>query len=241
MRSLLLTLITACIALPTAHAQEAAGETKGPSRGVRFVCAAIAKGTPEVLKIRAKTSLAEVPLSVRSPGDYFQTGEDGAIALGMETGDKDRPLRPLALAKMPDGMTRATAILFPCDPQPDGTCYRVLLVDDASLKGGDVYLLNTLRDRCAMKLDGETVMLESGKPRIHRTKGSAEVHNAPVSISVEKKDPATGKPTWDLISASTWRLMPTRVEICVIYLNQEYQRPALKGLTIYMDQAQAAP
>jgi hypothetical protein len=27
--------------------------------------------------------------------------------------------------------------------------------------------------------------------------------------------------------------MPTRIEVCLIYLNAEYQRPALKGLTFF--------
>jgi hypothetical protein len=27
--------------------------------------------------------------------------------------------------------------------------------------------------------------------------------------------------------------MPTRIEVCIIYLNPEYQRPALKGLTFF--------
>jgi hypothetical protein len=234
--------LSGCVFLSVASAQENPGDKeKKVSHGIRFVCAAIAKDTPETLKLMSKKGLVDVPLSTRSPGALFSVPAEGGVALGLETGDKEHPFTALALARMPEGMTRATAILFPREKQADGTCYRVLLIDDKDLKGGDVYFLNTLQQRCAVRLDDEEFFLSSGKPLIHHTKGARETHNSPVAISVERPEPVAGKKEWELITASTWNLMPSRIEVCVIYMNQEYKRPALKGLTFFSKTDEAMP
>lgn len=226
-------VLAGCITLLASSAQDAGNEKeKHVTRGVRFVCAAIADGTPETLKLVSKKGMADVPLSVRSPGSLFSIPADGIIRLGLETANKEQPFTPLAIATMPDGATCATAILFPAKNPTDGTCYRMLLIDDKSLSGGDVYFLNTLKQRCSVRLDGKEFILTGGKPTIHHTDRNKEAYNAPVAISVEHCDKSTA-PGWNLITASTWRLMPTRIEVCLIYLNAEYQRPALKGLTFF--------
>ena len=216
-----------------ASAQETGNlKDKQVTRGVRFVCVGIAKGTPEILQLVSKKGLMDVPLSVRSPGSLFAIPTDGVIRLGVKTENKEHPFTTLAIATMPDGASHATAILFPAENPTDGTCYRMLLIDDKSLTGGDVYFINTLKQRCSVRLDDKQFMLTSGKPIIHHSGRNQEAFNAPVAISVERsiKSAASG---WDLITASTWRLLPTRIEVCLIYLNSDYQRPALKGLTFF--------
>jgi hypothetical protein len=226
-------VMTGFISVVGASAQETGHDkNKKVTRGVRFVCAAIAKDTPETLKLVSKEGLADVPLSVRSPGSLFSIPADGMIRLGVKTGNKEQPFTTLATATMPDGATRATAILFPARDPSDETHYRMVLIDDKSLKGGDVYFLNTLKQRCSVRLEGKELILPSGKPTIHHTGRNQEAYNAPVAISVERSDSSAAK-GWNLITASTWRLMPTRIEVCIIYLNPEYQRPALKGVTFF--------
>lgn len=222
--------------LGESSAQRSSREAREPSRGVRFVCAAIAANTPDLLKFASGDALIEVQLSTRSPGPLFPVGEDGLIQLGVETGNDTNPFRPLARSRMPEGMRRAIAILLPREERPDGTCYDVLLIDENKIGGGDVYFLNTLPHRCIVKLDDNTLHLESGNSLIHRTRGRQQTHNSSVAIGVERILPESGDSSWDMISASTWRLMPTRAEICIIYLNHEYQRPALKGLTLFIEQ-----
>jgi hypothetical protein len=226
-------VLSGCMTVCATSAQDAWNEKdQEVKRGVRFVCAAIAKDTPETLQLASKKGWKDVPLSVRSPGSLFSIPADGVIRLGLKTQDKEHPFTTLAVATMPDGATHATAILFPTNNLTDGTCYRMLLIDDKSLTGGDVYFLNTLKQRCSVRLDGKEFILTSGKPTIHHTGRNNEAANAPVAISVERSDKSAA-PGWDLITASTWRLIPTRIEVCLIYLNAEYQRPALKGLTFF--------
>lgn len=226
-------LLTA--SLTESPAQGTSREAREPSRGVRFVCAAIAPGTPDLIKIATTDGYVDVPLGTRSPGRFFPVGEDGLILLGLETGNETNPFRPLARARMPENVRRAIAILFPREERPDGTCYNVLLIDENEIRGGDVFLLNMLEERCVVKLDDTTLYLESGKPRIHRSRGGREPHNLPVAIGVERNPPESGESSWEMITASTWRLMPTRAEVCIIYPNHEYQRPALKGLTLFIE------
>lgn len=216
-----------------ASAQETGNlKDKQVTRGVRFVCVGIAKGTPEILQLVSKKGLMDVPLSVRSPGSLFAIPTDGVIRLGVKTKNKEHPFTTLAIATMPDGATHATAILFPAENPTDGTRYRMLLIDDKALTGGDVYFINTLKQRCSVRLDDKQFILTGGKPIIHHTGRNEQAFNASVAISVERSNKSAA-PGWDLITASTWRLMPTRNEVCVIYPDSEYQRPALKGLTFF--------
>jgi hypothetical protein len=221
------------LTVAVASAQETGNlKDKQVTRGVRFVCAGIAKGTPEILQLVSKKGLMDVPLSVRSPGSLFAIPTDGVIRLGLKTENKEHPFTSLAVATMPNGATHATAILFPAENATDGTRYRMLLIDDKSLTGGDVYFINTLKQRCSVRLDDKQFILTSGKPIIHHTGRNEEAFNASVAISVEHSEKSAA-PGWDLITASTWRLMPTRIEVCLIYLNSQYQRPALMGLTFF--------
>jgi hypothetical protein len=226
-------ILAGFLTLVVASAQETRNiKDKKVTRGVRFVCAAIAEGTPEILQLVSKKGLMDVPLSVRSPGSLFAIPTDGVIRLGLKTENKEHPFTTLAIATMPDGATHATAILLPVENPPDGTRYRMILIDDKSITGGDVYFLNTLKQRCLVRLDDKQFILTGGKPIIHHTDRNKEAFNASVAIKVERSEKSEA-PGWNLITASTWRLMPTRIEVCLIYLNSDYQRPALKGLTFF--------
>lgn len=210
-----------------------ASEEDEVARGVRFVCAEIAKDTPETLQLLTSKGMASVPLSVRSPGAMFHVPADGVVRLGLKSGKEDSFIT-YAVATIPDGVISATAILFPLNHKRADISYRILFVDDASVTGGDVYFLNTLDRRCAVRLDSTELILLSGQPMIYRSKRNKESYNAVMAISVEQDSPELGK-KWELITASTWRLMPTRIEICIIYMNHLYQRPTIKGLTFFPD------
>lgn len=204
---------------------------KDEKRGVRFVCTEIAPGTPETLKLLGKGGVKDVPLNTRAPGDLFTIPPDGEILLGLESGDPEKPITPLALGKVPEGMTRATALLISRPKQPDETRYHLFIIDDGNLKGGSVYFLNLCKSECLAKLDDKQISLVPGKPVIFQPTDLVEGRNSPVAIVVETNE--DGAKEWRPLLSSTWRLRPTRIEICVVYWNEEYGRPSIKGLTLF--------
>lgn len=202
------------------------------------MCAAIAPQTPTTLKFAGKNELVDVTLSIRSPGELMKVPDDGTIVLGVPTNDPDRPLQPLATAKLPESSKSATVLLIPTPKQADGICYRSLIIGDDVISGGDVYLLSLLDSRCAFRMEGKDLHLSKDKPQIYHPSDLEQPRNIPMSVSVELPN-AKGAKEWKLLTAATWRLMKTRVEVCVVYWNTAQDRPALKGITLYPDSTQA--
>lgn len=215
-----------------ADAQDASASGKERVRGVRFVCTSIAPQTPETLKLAGRKGLVDVPLGVRAPGESFELPADGVISLGQESKDPQRPVVPLATGKLPEGVHEATALLIPIAKKPDGCCYHMILIADGQLKGGDAYFLNLLDRKCAVRLDGKDLMIQRGRPQVFHPDSLGGARNLSVAISIE--NPEKG---WDLLTASTWRMRSTRIELCIIYWDTRYERPALKGLTLYPEDA----
>ncbi|MCP5538480.1 MAG: hypothetical protein H7A51_19900 [Akkermansiaceae bacterium] len=228
-------LILAVAALPGSgfsQTPETGGDAKKEvKKQVRFVCTGIAEGTPETLKLLGRSGLQDVALSTRSPGELHAVPADGVIRLGLDSGDPEKPVNPLALGKLPENVNRATALLVARPEKPDGTKYALLLIDDSKLKGGSVYFLNMTKGRAVVKLDGEQLDLPLGKPVIFRPKEVTKGRNSPIAIMVETYD--DGKKGWRPLMSSTWRLRSTRIEVCIVYWNEEYKRPSIKGLTLF--------
>lgn len=198
---------------------------------VRFVCTEIAPDTPDTLFLLGRDGIEEVPLSTRSPGDLFEIPAHGEIRLGLKSGNPENPIIPLAVGRMPEGTTRATAMLVNRPAQADGTRYKLLLINDSELEGGSVYFLNMTRLRSAAKLDGEPLILPPGEPVIYQPEGLENARNSPIAVMVETYD--DGKSTWRPLMSSTWRLRKSRIEVCIVYWNEKYQRPSIKGLTLF--------
>lgn len=240
LRSIIGICLTGALSLPFASAQDLVHPGKPhTARGVRFVCAAIAPETPTTLKLASKNELVDVSLSIRSPGELMKIPDDGSIILGIPTNDPDRPLQPLATAKLPDSSKSATVLLIPTPKQADGICYRSLIIGDDVVRGGDVYLLSLLDSRCAFRMEGKDLLLSKDKPQIYHPSNLEQPRNIPMSVSVELPN-AKGAKEWKLLTASTWRLIKTRVEVCVVYWNASQDRPALKGITLFPEDVQTA-
>ena len=221
-------LVLAVAALPGVGFSQTPKTVK---KQVRFVCTEIAPETPETLKLLGEDGVQDVPLSTRSPGELFEVPQNGVIRLGLGSADPEKPITPLALGKLPDGTTRATALLVSRPVKPDGTKYELLLINDAELNGGSVYFLNMTIGRSVVKLDGKQLALPPGKPVIYQPKNLANARNSPIAVMVETYD--DGKSAWRPLMSSTWRLRKTRIEICIVYWNEEYERPSIKGLTLF--------
>lgn len=213
-----------------------AQENKKESSGVRFVCSAIAPQTPEKLKLVGAKGVIDVTLGVRAPGDLFPLPADRSIVLGIPSNDPAHPVKALAIGKLPENVTSATALLIPIPTKPDGTRYHMLLISDNEARGGDAYFINLLEQRCAVSLDGEKLMLKRGQPQTFHPKDLQDGKNVTIAVSVEQPD-ADESSRWKLLTASTWRLRKSRIELCVIYWDTAYDRPALKGITLYPDPA----
>ncbi len=225
-------LALALTALPSVTwSQEPESPEKPAKKGIRFICTEIAPDTSETLKLLGKKGIQDVELSSRMPGDLFEIPAEGTILLGQESGDPEKPITPLAIGKLPEGTKRATALLIPAKDRPDGTKYEIFLINDDALKGGSAYFLNLTPNMCMAKLDGEVLKLKKEVPVIFQPSNLSEARNSPIAILVETRE--EGKQGWRPLMSSTWRLRPTRIEVCIVYWNDQIGRPAIKGLTLF--------
>lgn len=208
-------------------AQDAAEEKKKASRGVRFTCMAIAPGTPEILKIKTRRGIEDLSLSIRFASERLPLEPGGAIVIGTPSTDpKKEGINPLVLGNLPEGMTNAIAMLVPKPKAADGLCYNMVFVDEADIRGGDILFMNATKHPAQAKVDDAPLQLESGKPLFFHPSGLTAARNARVEIAVQYEN------KWQIITGSTWRLIPTRTEVCVVYWNVERNQPALKGITL---------
>lgn len=201
------------------------------NKGVRFICMEIAKGTPDSISLVGKRDFQDVTLSTRSPGRLFAVPPTGSIALGIETGDPENPLIPIALGQMPPNVARGTALLIPRSPKPDGMKYEMFIIPDDKLVGGSAYFLNLTRSICVAKLDEQILKMTPGEPVVYQPKDLDQSRNSSVAIVIETKEGE--QRNWRPLMSSTWRLRPTRIEVCIVYWNEAYKRPSIKGFTLF--------
>lgn len=222
-------LVLALAMLPgTALAQKS---EKAQKRGIRFICTAIAEDSSEILKLLGKDGIQDVELNTRAPGTLFEIASEGVILLGEETGDPEKPIKALAKGKMPAKASRATALLIPVKEQEDGTKYEMFVIADGGLKGGSAYFLNLTQNTCIARIDGKDLKMNPGKPVIFQPENLSEARNSRIAIMVETRE--DDKTNWRPLMSSTWRLRSTRIELCIVYWNDEINRPAIKGLTLF--------
>lgn len=218
--------------------------SKARRSGIRFVCTALPEGSPSELELILDSEgekTVMVPLYRRKPGDYLPLPQGSEIKLGLTNGDSGFVVH--AVGKKPSAARKLLAILVPNSSKsekPATPGFRMHVIDESEFRLGDFYFINLTPLEFAVKFDGTQFKIGKYGRKRHEPAKLNEPRNSPVLIAFRPPE-ATSQTDWLPITRSTWRLRPTRKEICIFYWDEQSRRPAIKGLTIFEDTPAPAP
>lgn len=212
------------------------GNASEPRAGIRFVCTSLPDHAPEelALLLDAKTKkTVKVPLFRRKPGDYLPLPVGGEIRLGQLPDADHTPFKTFALAKKPVGSRRLLGILVPASPKATTKGkppFHLQVIDESAFSLGDFYFINLTPLEIGIRFDGTQFKIKPNGRKHYEPRQLNEARNSPVIVSFRSLTPPS---KWQPLTRSTWRLRPTRKEICLFYWDELHQRPAMRGLTVF--------
>lgn len=208
-------------------------EPKEPRGRLAWIVAvALPEGLENPVKMRSGKDITEVILSKRSVGDPVRIPEDGFVRMVREVSNPEDPDKPLivilAEARIPDTVDKALVILVPVKPKEGSSLLFASKVQDlAAFRGGETLYLNLSPRDILVQLGGEKIPLRKGDVKVTKAERSDNPVNKAISYSFY--DPAKEK--WELLSASTVAVYPTRREICIFSWDPNFDRLDYHGIT----------
>jgi hypothetical protein len=218
--------------LPVFAQNEETGEARqAKGRVAWFVYTSLPQGLENPVTVLSGKDLSEVTLSKRSPSNPVKIPADGIIRIVRKVENPKDPGKStyltLAQAGIPEGMGKALIILMPVQNNPDGLLFQTRIQDLATFKGGDCLYLNMTKLKVGVELGKSGMEINPGESKIQSVPGLSEPVNMPIRYSYF--DPVSKQ--WDMLSASTVAVYPTRRDICIFSWDPNYNRVDYHGIT----------
>lgn len=223
--------------LPFSSAQEPAQETDGrqnkeDGRLAWVTAVAYPDDLANPAKIMTGKDITEVTISKRSVGDPVRIGPDGVVRMIREIANEKDPGKPvietLAQAAIPATVGKALVILVPTVPKQGSTLlFNTHVQDLAGFQGGETLYLNLSPKNMVVELGEQKTPLRKGAVVVAK----AERGNKPVNKRIIYRAYNPLNQTWDLVSASTIVVHPTRREICIFSWDPRYEQLDYHGIT----------
>lgn len=231
MRNTLLTFHFLLCAAVRLYAQEKEDPRKPTGRTAWFMYTALPAGMENPVKVMTGKDIIEVTLSKRSVSQPVRIPADGILRVVREEPDpKDASKavhRVLAQALVAEGVDKVLVILMPLAKPQGDLVFQTKVQDLAGFKGGDWLFMNLTNADIGIQLGTGRLTIKPAGLHIHNTPGLSEPISTPISYHYR----IPGKNEWELISASTIALMPTRREICLFSADPSYGRIDYHGIT----------
>ena len=227
--------IAACLPGALSAQDQAPAETE-PARGrvAWFVCTSIPDGLENPIKTMIGTEVGEVTLSKRSPSEAVKIPDDGLIRLVRQIPNPEDPAKPkyltLAQATVPEGMNKALLILVPTSQKPGEPVFKIRVQDLARFKSGDWMYLNLTALDVRVDMGKTVIPVKSGTTAMFDASSFKEPANVPIRYSFLNKEDQQ----WQMLSASTVVIYPTRREICIFSWDERFNRINYHGITLPM-------
>ena len=210
----------------------ATGEPR-PAKGrvAWLIYTSMPEGLENPVSVMTGTDILQLTLSKRSTSEPVKIPADGILRIVRKTENPENPAKPkyltLAQANIPDGVDKALIILVPVAKNPSGLLFQAKVQDLAAFTGGDYLYLNLTNMRVGVELGRTKIEIKPGETRIYDAPALAESTNVPVRYSFYH--PAEQQ--WNVLSASTVVLRPTRREICIFSWDPGFGRVDYHGIT----------
>lgn len=234
MRTLACALFALCCAVPRLLAQTGEEEGKRPPTGrlAWFVATGIPEDLENPVSVMTGKDITRVTLSRRLASEPVKIPADGVIRLVRPAPAPVEPGKPayqtLAQARIAEGVSKALVILIPPPKPESGLVFHTRVQDLAGFKGGDTLYLNLSVVDVAVRLGAEAIELKPGSVKIHHVTGLDKPTN--VAVSYHFLHPT--RKEWQLLSASTLVMHPTRREICIFSWDPRFSRVDYLGITV---------
>ncbi|MEZ7956228.1 MAG: hypothetical protein QMC23_06155 [Rubritalea sp.] len=217
------------------HAQEPEQQEEGEKKAGRlawFIATHIPKDLDTPVMVMIGTKLTEVTLSKRSPSQPVKIPKDGVIKIVKEVPNPEKPdesiLLTLAEARISEDVKKAMIILVPTGKQEGSSLiFRSKVKDLAGFRGGESLYINLSKMNVAVRLGGKDIALKPGDIKVH----SATRVKKPTNMAISYHYMHPVKKDWELISASTVVMRPTRREICIFSWDTRFKRLNYHGVT----------
>ena len=173
----------------------------------------------------------QVPLSKRRASQSVPLGGEEVVRLVRQIPKPDKPgeftISVLAQWTVPAKMREALVILIPARIPNSDIQFHAKVQDLAKYRGGDYLFLNLSPTNVAVQLGDKKIGIAPGETTIYDASSIRESTNAAVQYHFFDLT----KQKWQMISASTIVLRPTRRELCVFSWSDRYQRMSYHGIT----------
>jgi len=219
-----------CAVVPLS-AKEKEDPRKPTGRTAWFIYTALPEGVENPIKVMSGKDIIEVTLSKRSVSQPIRIPADGILRVVREDPDPEDASKivhkVLAQALIAEGVGKALIILMPLVKPQGDLVFDAKVQDLAGFKGGDWLFMNLTTTEIGIQFGATKLAIKPGRLRIHNTPGLSEPASTPISYHYL----IPGKKEWELISASTIALMPTRREICLFSADPRFGRIDYHGIT----------
>lgn len=231
MRTILAAIFFACL---TVQAQESAAPDKAaPDSGrlVWFIATGIPESVANPVKVLSGKKLSEITLSKNYVSDPVKIPEDGIVRIVREAPNPDKPgetvFVTLAQAQVAQNVGQALVILVPY-PEPKGDQVFATKVQNlADFKGGDWLFLNLTTSEIGIQFGEDKTLVKSGGVGIRSARDLKSNMDVPLAYNYRRP----GEEKWNLLTATTVVVMPTRRELCIFSPNPHNGRISYHGVT----------
>ncbi|MFM7182059.1 MAG: hypothetical protein ACKO2G_11425 [Verrucomicrobiales bacterium] len=215
-----------------AQAQTPAEPQAPRGRVAWFVCTAIPEGLENPIGYMSGADVGEVTLSKRSPSEAVKIPEDGVVRLVRKIPNPEDPAKPkfltLAQGAVPEGVNQALLILVPTSQKPGEMVFNTKVQDLARFKNGDWMYLNLTTQDVRVDMGKTVIPLKSGAMAFFDASAYKEPTNLPIRYSFLRKEDQQ----WQMLSASTIVIYPTRREMCIFSWDEQFNRISYHGITL---------
>jgi len=204
---------------------------KSGGRSAWFIYTHLPDTVKNPVKILSGQGIVEVTLSKRYASEPVRIPQDGVLRLVREEPDPDKRgetlLITIAEARIQPGVKEALVILVPL-AKPEGDRRFITKVQSLSdFRGGDWLFMNLTNAEIGIKLGGLGTVVKPGEIRIRNNRDLKGAVNMEFNYNFR----LVGETKWQLLTASTAVVMPSRREICIFSVNPRNDRISYNGVT----------
>jgi hypothetical protein len=224
--------VALCAVRPSTAQNETTDEPRKPrGRMAWFVSTSMPQGLENPVSIMSGTDVVQVTLSKRAPSEPVKIPEDGILRMVRKIEPPKEPGKTeyltLAQATIPETVDKALVILVPVEKNPQGRLFQAKIQNLASFSGGDSLYLNLTNVKVGVEMGKTKLEIKPGEVSIYDAPNVAEPLEIPLRYSYF--NPV--KQQWQVLSASTIVLYPTRREICIFSWDPRFKRVDYHGIT----------
>lgn len=227
---LVIVLFIPLTALSYAQGNDGADKPRKEVRGksAYIIYTAGGKFFDKPVMVKSGKKVTEIQLSKRYASDKISVNKEGIVDfVTPNPNDEENPYTSYARAVVPETVKNAIIILSPVKKANSTQLFAAKVVDLSSFKKGDWLFVNQTPTGVGIQLGELKQAINPGESYLF----DAKQFKKPTNLTVAYNYLHPTKKKWQLLSASTTVIRPTRREICIFSWNTKTQKVNYHGIT----------